>query len=82
MGAPLTSFGAGKIGLAAEIFEYYAGWIDKYGGECYPAEDGFFKFVRHEPLGVCAGIIPWNSPLASVALKAAPALAMGKLIDS
>lgn len=77
MGAPVSGFGAGEIQLAAATFEYYAGWIDKYAGECYPAEDGFLKFVRHEPLGVCAGIIPWNSPLASVALKAAPALATG-----
>jgi aldehyde dehydrogenase (NAD+) len=40
-------------------------------------DDGFYKIVRHEPLGVCAGITPWNGPLMVLALKAAPALATG-----
>jgi aldehyde dehydrogenase (NAD+) len=35
------------------------------------------QITRNEPLGVTAGIVPWNSPLASMALKAAPALATG-----
>jgi aldehyde dehydrogenase (NAD+) len=33
--------------------------------------------VRNEPLGVTAGIVPWNGPLGTVGLKAAPALATG-----
>jgi aldehyde dehydrogenase (NAD+) len=33
----------------------FAGWIDKFAGESYPADDGFYKLVRHEPLGVVAG---------------------------
>jgi aldehyde dehydrogenase (NAD+) len=33
--------------------------------------------VRNEPLGVTAGIVPWNGPLGTAALKAAPALATG-----
>ena len=65
--------------MAADCFDYYAGWTDKYAGETYPADDGFYKIVRHEPLGVCAGIVPWNTPLASIALKAAPALATGNV---
>jgi aldehyde dehydrogenase (NAD+) len=35
------------------------------------------KIVRNEPLGVCAGIIPWNGPIGNVGLKAGPALATG-----
>ncbi|KAI9814269.1 MAG: hypothetical protein M1827_003435 [Pycnora praestabilis] len=77
LGSPYEATGKGESLFGAEIFEYYAGWVDKYAGESYPAEDGFYKIVRHEPLGVCAGIIPWNSPLASICIKAAPALAMG-----
>jgi acyl-CoA reductase-like NAD-dependent aldehyde dehydrogenase len=34
----------------------------------------------HEPLGVTAGITPWNSPIASDAQKVAPALAAGNAI--
>lgn len=77
LGMPFEAFGKFEVDLSADLFDYYAGWIDKYAGESYPAEDGFYKIVRNEPLGVCAGITPWNTPLASASLKAAPALAMG-----
>ncbi|MFC4347275.1 aldehyde dehydrogenase family protein [Kordiimonas lipolytica] len=33
--------------------------------------------VRHEPIGVCALITPWNWPLNQIATKVAPALAAG-----
>ncbi len=33
--------------------------------------------VRREPVGVCAGIIPWNVPLFIIALKVGAALASG-----
>jgi acyl-CoA reductase-like NAD-dependent aldehyde dehydrogenase len=35
------------------------------------------NFVLREPIGVCAGIIPWNFPLVMAVWKLAPALAMG-----
>lgn len=60
-----------------KMFRYYAGWIDKFIGESYPQENGFLKVTRHEPLGVTAGIIPWNGPVVLAAFKAAPALATG-----
>ncbi|OCL09602.1 aldehyde dehydrogenase [Glonium stellatum] len=51
--------------------------IDKFGGESWPQKDGFLKIVRNEPLGVTAGIVPWNGPIGTIGLKAAPALATG-----
>ncbi|RDW87949.1 hypothetical protein BP5796_03643 [Coleophoma crateriformis] len=63
--------------MAAQGMRYNAGWIDKFSGETYPQDDGFLKIVRNEPLGVTAGIVPWNGPLVTVGLKAAPALATG-----
>jgi aldehyde dehydrogenase (NAD+) len=77
LGAPYASFGAFETGMCAEAFKYNAGWIDKFAGESFPQEDGFLKIVRNEPLGVTAGIVPWNGPLGTVGLKAAPALATG-----
>ncbi|KAI0151081.1 Aldehyde/histidinol dehydrogenase [Pestalotiopsis sp. NC0098] len=59
---------------------YYAGWTDKQRGDYFPADDGFVKLVRHEPLGVCAAINPFNSPVACLFLKAAPALATGNVM--
>ncbi|CAI9629922.1 unnamed protein product [Alternaria burnsii] len=76
LGAP-AAFGAFEIGLCAEVFRYNAGFIDKFGGESWPQEDGFLKIVRNEPLGVTAGIVPWNGPIGTIGLKAAPALATG-----
>ena len=58
----------------------YAGWADKIEGENFNADDGVFKLVRHEPLGVCAGIGSWNSPILYIAWKIAPALAAGNTV--
>ncbi|KAF2638753.1 aldehyde dehydrogenase [Massarina eburnea CBS 473.64] len=77
LGAPYKAFGAFEVGLCAESFKYNAGWIDKFGGESWPQEDGFLKIVRNEPLGVTAGVVPWNGPIGTIGLKAAPALATG-----
>ncbi|MDI9543370.1 MAG: aldehyde dehydrogenase family protein [Pseudomonadota bacterium] len=39
-----------------------------------------WNFVHREPIGVCAGIIPWNFPLLMAVWKVAPALIMGNSI--
>jgi aldehyde dehydrogenase (NAD+) len=66
-----------EVPWIASVIRYYAGWADKLEGDTLPADDGFYKLIQHEPLGVCAGITPWNGPLMVLALKAAPALAAG-----
>ncbi|RSL63374.1 hypothetical protein CEP53_004423 [Fusarium sp. AF-6] len=79
-GAPVSAIGALEVAFAVDVLRYFAGWTDKLAGATYPEEDGFFKFVRQEPLGVTAGIIPWNAPTGGVYAKAAPALATGNCI--
>lgn len=37
----------------------------------------YFAYTRHEPVGVCGQIIPWNFPLLMMAWKLGPALATG-----
>jgi aldehyde dehydrogenase (NAD+) len=39
-----------------------------------------WNFMQREPVGVCAGIIPWNYPLLFAMWKIAPALAMGNSV--
>lgn len=39
--------------------------------------EGGSGYVVHEPIGVVGVIIPWNGPVATAALKIAPALAAG-----
>ena len=65
------------ISVAASCFQYYAGWADKIVGDTMPADDGVYKIIRYEPLGVCAGIGAWNATMLLVAAKGAPALAAG-----
>ncbi|KAF1984631.1 aldehyde dehydrogenase [Aulographum hederae CBS 113979] len=69
------------VRIANEAFAPDSPWrkMTNHAGQIFPADDGFYKIVRNEPLGVVAGIIPWNGPLASVGLKAAPALATGNV---
>jgi aldehyde dehydrogenase (NAD+) len=62
---------------AIDCFRYYAGWADKIEGEVLPVSGPFLNYTRREPVGVCAGIIPWNFPLQMASWKVAPALACG-----
>ena len=39
-----------------------------------------WNFVNREPIGVCAGIIPWNFPFMMAVWKIAPALIMGNTL--
>ena len=64
--------------LAAEHYRYFAGWVDKLEGRVVPAYPGpSLDYTRREPVGVVAGIVPWNGPVVATALKLAPALAAG-----
>ena len=38
------------------------------------------NYVRHEPIGVCGQIIPWNFPLLMAAWKIAPAIGAGNTV--
>jgi aldehyde dehydrogenase (NAD+) len=59
-------------------YHYYAGLADKVEGSVIPIDKaGHFNYTRWEPLGVCACITPWNSPLLLLAWKLAPLLAAG-----
>jgi len=62
-------------------FQYYGGLADKIEGAVPPIDKpNILNLTKHEPLGVCACITPWNSPLLLLAWKAAPALAAGNTI--
>ncbi|MDQ0340564.1 aldehyde dehydrogenase (NAD+) [Caldalkalibacillus uzonensis] len=65
---------------ASDLFEYYAGWTDKYYGENNPVEGNFLSFTTRDPIGVCGQIVPFNFPLGMAVWKLAPALAMGNTV--
>ncbi|SAL65989.1 aldehyde dehydrogenase [Caballeronia humi] len=67
-----------QIGYVAEYYRYYAGVADKIQGAYLPVDKPDMEaFVRREPVGVVAGIVPWNSQLFLSAVKLGPALAAG-----
>jgi acyl-CoA reductase-like NAD-dependent aldehyde dehydrogenase len=67
-----------QIGYVAEYYRYYAGVADKIQGAYLPVDKPDMEvFLRREPVGVVAGIVPWNSQLFLSAVKLGPALAAG-----
>ncbi|KAL4867891.1 hypothetical protein BDV12DRAFT_197752 [Aspergillus spectabilis] len=76
-GKPVTPTIQFDIAHMVDVYRYYAGWTDKLAGESYPASNGVYKIVRHEPLGVCAGIASWNATFMYIGWKIAPAVAAG-----
>jgi acyl-CoA reductase-like NAD-dependent aldehyde dehydrogenase len=77
-GKPITASKRDDIPGVAAMFRYFAGWATKNEGSVIPVSAGNIHcYTRHEPVGVCAGIIPWNYPLMMAAWKLAPALACG-----
>uniref|UniRef100_A0A7N6AYA0 aldehyde dehydrogenase (NAD(+)) n=1 Tax=Anabas testudineus TaxID=64144 RepID=A0A7N6AYA0_ANATE len=66
--------------MVVKCFRYYAGWADKWEGKTIPIDGDNFCYTRHEPIGVCGQIIPWNFPLLMQAWKLGPALATGNTV--
>jgi acyl-CoA reductase-like NAD-dependent aldehyde dehydrogenase len=67
-----------QMAYLPEWYYYYAGLADKVQGEVIPSDKpNYLVYTRHEPVGVVAAIVPWNSPLLLLSWKLAPALAAG-----
>ncbi|KAI0409690.1 aldehyde dehydrogenase domain-containing protein [Xylaria palmicola] len=70
-----------SINETAELFVYYGNLIHQFHGLAQtPHEDGTLEFVIRQPFGVVAGIVPFNEPLLTFAMKVAPAVAAGNAI--
>jgi acyl-CoA reductase-like NAD-dependent aldehyde dehydrogenase len=68
----------GQLQYLPRWLDYFAGIADKLEGELIPSDrTNFMIYTRHEPAGVVAAIVPWNSPLLLLMWKLAPALAAG-----
>ena len=64
-----------------DSFHYYAGMCDKFEGRLIPAEvPDMHNYLKWEPFGVCALILPWNSPIGTLIWKLAPCLAAGNTV--
>ncbi len=71
----------GQVKSLPDYFNYWAGWADKIHGEVVPLDKpSMFHYILRQPIGVIAGIVPWNSPLLLLTWKLAPALATGNVM--
>lgn len=68
------------IGNAAGCLRYYGGWADKIHGQTIDTNPETLSYTRHEPIGVCGQIIPWNFPLLMWSWKIGPAVAAGNTV--
>ncbi len=73
VGTPLATSVRVQVGLAVSVFRSMADLVEEL-----PAEErvGTSLLIR-QPVGVVAGITPWNYPLYQLAAKVGPALASG-----
>ncbi|KAH2348335.1 hypothetical protein KXW91_004255 [Aspergillus fumigatus] len=70
----------GDVTLSANCIRYYGGWADKIVGQTIDTDPGCLTYTRHEPVGVCGQIIPWNFPLLMWAWKIGPAISTGNTV--
>ncbi|KAF7174462.1 hypothetical protein CNMCM5623_007302 [Aspergillus felis] len=68
------------VANAAGCIRYYAGWADKIHGQTIDINPDTLTYTRHEPIGVCGQIIPWNFPLLMWSWKIGPAVAAGNTV--
>lgn len=82
-GAPLRLSQALSVGFPLMHIRYFAELLRKYDWERPGPVTGqvlHTGFVRREPIGVCAGIVPWNFPWVLTVWKAIPAIAAGNSV--
>lgn len=70
-----------EVDFAAAYFDYTAEWARRIEGEVITSDrPDEHMFLRYKPIGVVAGILPWNFPFFLIARKMAPALLTGNTI--
>lgn len=76
-GSPISWSILGQALAPTMVLDYYVGLAREYPFE--ELRHGMLgaALVRRDPVGVAAGIVPWNVPLFVTMLKLAPALAAG-----
>jgi len=70
-----------QVEFSARVYRYYAGYADKIDGRVLSVENpAFFDYLVHEPVGVCALLTAWNSPMQLLANKLPAALVTGNSV--
>jgi lactaldehyde dehydrogenase / glycolaldehyde dehydrogenase len=68
----------GEVDMAIDFFRYTSEWARRIEGEIVPSDRPNENiFIYKKPIGVVAGIVPWNFPVFILARKVAQALTAG-----
>lgn len=77
-GKPVAVFRDGELPFAVDNLKFFAGSARSLDGTgAGVLSQGFTSILLKKPLGVVAGIAPWNFPLIMAVWKFGPALAAG-----
>lgn len=77
-GRPVREAHMADIPTVTAIYRYFAGTVRAHHGDHIPVNDPLsLVYTTREPLGVIGVLLPWNSPLITLANKLAPLLATG-----
>jgi len=80
-GRPIREATVADVPTCAAILRYFSGLTRDLRGDQIPVEaPGTLVYTVREPLGAIAALIPWNSPLITLANKLGPALAAGNTV--
>jgi lactaldehyde dehydrogenase/glycolaldehyde dehydrogenase len=70
-----------EVDFSADYLDYMAEFARRYEGEIIPSDrPGENILLYKAPIGVIAGILPWNFPFFLIVRKMAPALVTGNTI--
>lgn len=70
-----------EVNFTADYLDYMAEWARRIEGEIIESDRPHENiFLFRKPLGVVAGILPWNFPFFLIARKMAPSLVTGNTI--
>ena len=77
VGKPLTE-AAGEVGGAADIFEWNSEETKRIYGQIVESRfENTRMYVKYEPVGVVAALVPWNFPIILASRKISTALGAG-----
>jgi betaine-aldehyde dehydrogenase len=81
MGKPTSTMAEGEVPFATDNMRFFAAAarsLDGTGAGTF--SEGYTSVITRRPVGVVAGITPWNFPLIMAVWKAGPALAAGNTV--
>lgn len=77
----IRSLALSEVHGMAGLMDYMAEWARRIEGEILPSDRrGETIYLHRVPIGVVAGILPWNYPFYLIGRKLAPALVAGDTI--